>query len=229
MSSGKEPESDSDEKYMDAVERGDMATAQRMVDEAARAAGYATKGYHATAAKFKKFEYGHVETSMLAKQEFMQGKMDERGFFFYPQRESAEKWMEALKRKFPNSEPTILEVYLKMQKPAPNFYYTEGSGGWEGLREEMKKRDFDSVDDYLGEYVVFDPEQIKLADPVTYDESGNVVPLSRRFDSKNHYIFSGSESWYKRAKSSCWKGYKRVGMKRKGGRFVPNCVLKGKG
>jgi hypothetical protein len=30
--------------------------------------------------------------------------------------------------------------------------------------------------------VVFSPSQIKSADPVTYDEQGNVVPLSKRFD-----------------------------------------------
>jgi hypothetical protein len=30
-------------------------------------------------------------------------------------------------------------------------------------------------------YVVFDPSQIKSADPVTRDESGNVIPLSQRF------------------------------------------------
>ncbi len=37
--------------------------------------------------------------------------------------------------------------------------------------------------------VVFSPEQIKLADPVTYDEAGNVVPLSRRFDITSPRIF----------------------------------------
>jgi hypothetical protein len=31
-------------------------------------------------------------------------------------------------------------------------------------------------------YAVFDPNQIKSADPVTYDASGNVIPLSQRFD-----------------------------------------------
>lgn len=33
-------------------------------------------------------------------------------------------------------------------------------------------------------YVVFDPEQIKSADPVTYDDNGNVIPLSERFNEK---------------------------------------------
>ena len=29
--------------------------------------------------------------------------------------------------------------------------------------------------------IAFDPTQIKSADPVTYDDSGNVIPLSQRF------------------------------------------------
>lgn len=37
-----------DRDYMDAVKRGDMETAQRMVDEAAREAGYTEKVYHGT-------------------------------------------------------------------------------------------------------------------------------------------------------------------------------------
>ena len=35
-----------DADYMAAVKRGDMETAQRMVDEAAKAAGYLFSGYH---------------------------------------------------------------------------------------------------------------------------------------------------------------------------------------
>ena len=37
--------------------------------------------------------------------------------------------------------------------------------------------------------VVFDPSQIKSADPVTYDEAGNIVPLSRRFDITSPKVF----------------------------------------
>ena len=32
----------------------------------------------------------------------------------------------------------------------------------------------------------------------------------------------------KKKKSPCWKGYMMVGMKKKGGRNVPNCVPKKK-
>jgi hypothetical protein len=38
-------------------------------------------------------------------------------------------------------------------------------------------------------YVAFFPEQIKSADPVTYDEQGNIVPLSRRFDITSPKLF----------------------------------------
>jgi len=42
---------------------------------------------------------------------------------------------------------------------------------------------------YEDEIVVFSPEQIKSVDPVTYDEQGNVIPLSRRFDITSPRIF----------------------------------------
>ena len=46
-----------DSKYLSAVERGDMKTAQRMVDEAAKAAGYTVKAYHGTPSTvFTKFD-----------------------------------------------------------------------------------------------------------------------------------------------------------------------------
>ena len=41
--------SERDTDYMDAVNRGDMETAQKMVDEAAKKAGYTIKAYHGTA------------------------------------------------------------------------------------------------------------------------------------------------------------------------------------
>ncbi len=43
-------------------------------------------------------------------------------------------------------------------------------------------------------YIVFDPEQVKSAEPVTYDEQGNVIPLSERFRADR----VGSEEWKNR-------------------------------
>lgn len=36
--------------------------------------------------------------------------------------------------------------------------------------------------------VIFNPEDVKSADPITYDDSGNVIPLTERFDSGNRDI-----------------------------------------
>ncbi|MBR5196793.1 MAG: hypothetical protein IKW42_01090 [Alistipes sp.] len=38
------------------------------------------------------------------------------------------------------------------------------------------------------EYVAFEPNQIKSADPVTYDDNGNVIPLSERFNPEKEDI-----------------------------------------
>ena len=35
------------------------------------------------------------------------------------------------------------------------------------------------------DYIVFDPGMVKSADPVTYDDDGNVIPLSERFNPEN--------------------------------------------
>ena len=37
-------------------------------------------------------------------------------------------------------------------------------------------------------YAFFSPEQVKSADPVVYDDEGNVIPLSERFNSSNNDI-----------------------------------------
>ena len=37
-------------------------------------------------------------------------------------------------------------------------------------------------------YIMFHPEQIKLADPVVYDDNGNVIPLSERFNDQEEDI-----------------------------------------
>ncbi|WP_330227607.1 hypothetical protein [Ruminococcus sp.] len=46
-------------------------------------------------------------------------------------------------------------------------------------------------------YVVFDSAQVKSADPVTYDNDGNVIPLSERFnDSEQDIRYKGRDSRY---------------------------------
>ena len=49
-----------DAAYLEAVQRGDMETAQRMVDEAAKTAGFTVRGFHGSGEKFNTFSYGHI-------------------------------------------------------------------------------------------------------------------------------------------------------------------------
>lgn len=63
---------------------------------------------------------------------------------------------------------------------------------------ELKKRGYDSanIDDFSPEsaqnviksFVAFDPSQLKRSDPVTYDDNGNVIPLSKRFQQTSEDI-----------------------------------------
>jgi hypothetical protein len=54
----------------------------------------------------------------------------------------------------------------------------------------LKSKGYDgAIQSQLGdEAVVFYPEQIKSADPVTYDDNGNIIPLSDRFNPENKDI-----------------------------------------
>ena len=56
--------------------------------------------------------------------------------------------------------------------------------------QELKNRGHDGTiqSEDGDEAVVFDPSQIKVADPVTYDDAGNVIPLSERFSRKSQDI-----------------------------------------
>ena len=56
----------------------------------------------------------------------------------------------------------------------------------------MQDEGYDGVireeDGEIWEYVAFNPNQIKSADPVTYDDNGNVIPLSERFNPEKEDI-----------------------------------------
>jgi hypothetical protein len=58
------------------------------------------------------------------------------------------------------------------------------------VQDELKSWGYDALEDVnsfktKGQYIIFDPEMIKSADPVTYDNDGNVIPLSERFNAES--------------------------------------------
>jgi len=272
----------SDVAYMDAVNRGDLSTAQRLVDAAAKAAGYTEKAFH-----------GSPEEGITV----FDRQVTSVGYFFSPDENTADYytagtgkvyavWLKmgktldltdefnlytAAKEVFGGAEERdeenvrgfverlYNEGYGKNEQVTEFFNRIDGiedvkSGGysvakllsdnWIGQSEvddlvakigskrvseayenaapskdpnvqsvveaygsqdfymeyqndllEWARSNYDSVilDDpsSTGEpisYIVFNSNQIKSADPVTYDDNGNVIPLSQRFDDQSNDI-----------------------------------------
>ena len=96
------------------------------------------------------------------------------------------------------------DVYLNMRNPfvvdspeKAEVVKVDLSKTGDGIRvrEELQAKGYDGIingKNYYGgdgnEYVVFSPNQIKSADAVTYDDAGNVIPLSKRFNSEKNDI-----------------------------------------
>ena len=191
-------------EYLDAVSRGDMKTAQRLVDAAAKAAGFASgPWYHGTLGRFNRFNENQISHT---------------GFHFGDERTA---------KKFAGDEGDLISVYLNIQNPLRLPDLGEWSGDdflatfrriFKNTSEPITKdeaetlRDVDSPSNgdifdiiYKRGYdgivysnsaegdggdsmMVLDSFQIKSADPVTYDDAGNVIPLSQRFSDKSDDI-----------------------------------------
>ena len=154
-----------DQDYLRAVEAGDMETAQRMVDEAAKAAGYDVgPWYHGTTDKqFTIFDPLKSGANMP------DNRFGPKGFWFSREASTAERFAR---------KGRVLKVALKLSKRLEGEQLLSRGG------EAFKQSDADYVLT-PGIAVVKNPEQIKLADPVVRDESGNVIPLSQRFNTES--------------------------------------------
>jgi ADP-Ribosyltransferase in polyvalent proteins len=162
-----------DEAHAEAIESGDMKEAQRLVDEAARKAGY-TIGpvYHGTNANFNKFTKRVFPNFNNA-----QSKI---GYFFAFNPEYAKQYGD-------KTIPALLNANLKKVSES---LIDEIEGSWTNQKAgkyvaDLKKEGYDGIQFGEEEIAVFNPNQIKSADPATYDDEGNLIPLSKRFDTSN--------------------------------------------
>ncbi len=231
-------ETAADRQYMDAVESGDMDTAQRMVDEAAKEAGYTIKAYHGTkTAGFNEFKYDPGKQT---------GTDYGKAFYFTSDYQKAQGYSYDVTKdkrvaEYTKERNRLLHKFLETKAPedAQAFkdynqgqldryindeaYTTEG-GEVKNVRLKMDnpleinaegKYYYQVYDEYfetarqngndgiivknvidnprgkqrpIDVYVVFDSAQIKSADAVTYDDNGNVIPLSERFNADNNDI-----------------------------------------
>ena len=246
-----------DSDYMKAVESGDVETQQRMVDEAAKRAGYAIKAYHGASQKLigNKFDRSFIgegsgvfrdgfsfATNKSKAESYSSGFSDGESVVSWwarevnkilrsiPEDSKAKVWgmpvresqwdtgamdideysIEGIPRsildvadQIRDAEPEaasrlddlsqktpikskggeLYSVLLKLNNPRTIYTSEEGmaTDAW-GVRA---KSDSDVILD-LGQgekiYYVYNPNNAKSADPITRDDSGNVIPLSKRFD-----------------------------------------------
>jgi hypothetical protein len=161
---------------------------QKMVDEVAKAMGYITKAYHGTSGNWTEFNPQRIGS--VQRQDF--GK----GIYLAPESRKADAEMYARQSSEATGEPAkVLNLWVKTGKELEGANYAEEGSNLTGAAK-ARNRDsvivkYDKGEGKIGkvsEIIVLSPDQIKSADPVTYDNAGNVIPLSERFNPKSNDI-----------------------------------------
>jgi len=262
-----------DTTYLEAVNNGDMETAQRMVDEAAKEAGYTVKAYHGTKFfGFTKFDlsksnynrtiyltnsdniastYSGVsgaralsdsftdalddltEKQIVAELNKVEYSTDDSPYIKYYLTEQdmiVKSLFGGMVTNIINKEQAKADLIEKRSKGNYALYTNLGNSfvldckgaeaieltGWNkddlsqigttnDVADYAKSNGYDSVtfknildnggmNDKVKAgtlttvYAVFDSANVKSADPVTYDDNGDVIPLSERFNEENEDI-----------------------------------------
>lgn len=188
---------DRDAEYMDAVNRGDMETAQRIVDEAAKQAGYGGPFYHGAknGGGFTKFrDWSYFTQNKKYAERYTDRNKPESMYTVYVQMNNPFDTRKAkAKREFQN----IREEYGLSAIQASGLpdwtdgydiseYIDENDLGYDGILLDEGGDMVDGKPVSRGiSYVVRKSNQVKSAAPVTYDDEGNVIPLSKRFKADN--------------------------------------------
>ena len=180
-----------DAEYMDAVESGDMEKAQRMVREAAAATmpesvvldrdDLPKKVLHGTNSEFNIFDERKIGSGTDA------GWLG-RGFYFYG---NAPEYASQYGKRIIGAYLNIENPYFASVEDMDRLAEANSREASVEFRQELEDEGYDGVfynGDLNEEWVAFYPNQIKSADPVTYDDLGNIVPLSDRFNPESNDI-----------------------------------------
>jgi hypothetical protein len=177
-----------------------METAQKMVENAAKRAGYTIKAYHGTNGLFYKFKRG--KKGLLGPGIYLTD--DKRYAARYTDfGEDGIMPLYALSKnpliingRASDVGKAILEILGKEDKYEQRLAANDALGNVITTADikALQAMGYDSIFWKVGntiEYNVFSPEQIKSAEPVVYDNKGNIIPLSERFNpEKNDIRFS---------------------------------------
>ena len=186
-----------DRKYAEFIEKGDLRSAQHMVDAAAKAAGYDKLFYHGSKkgggfTKFRDWQY-FTENKQYAER---YTDRDKKGSLYttYVKLENPFDTRKAKDRKLFNEIRQEYGLSDIQASGLPDWtdgydisdYIDENGLDYDGIVLDEGGDLVNGKPVSRGEsYVVRKSAQIKSADPVTYDDNGNVIPLSERFNAKN--------------------------------------------
>jgi len=182
-----------DSDYMAAAKSGDTKAAQQMVDQAAKAAGYDVAAIHGTnvdgITTLKLSESGYFGKAIyLTKNDITAGHYGKNKMRVYVKMTNPWKMGEWGNGE---GEATYKEAWGKYAEPDKTGrpLYINKSALGNALRA-------DGHDGFIasGEMGVFNPSQIKSADPITRDDAGTIIPLSQRFKGSDDIRFMPSES-----------------------------------
>ena len=191
----REPVSDS--AYMEAVERGDTESAQRMVDEAAKKAGYTVKMYHGSkrGGGFTVFrDWSYFTKSKKYAQRYTERGNDKSLYSAYVKIENAFDTRKAADRYLFDEIRQEYGMGEIQDTGLPDW--TDGYDIADYIDENGLNYDaiiLDEGGDLVDgkpisrglSYVIRNSNNIKSAEPITYDNNGNVIPLSERFKDNN--------------------------------------------
>ena len=203
--------------YIDAVNNGDMETAQKIIDQIAKKAGYTIRGTHRTNADFTVFD--------RSKQTGKNGKVLGDGFYVaagehteydndtygknrmlvyinpgnvldvqkgglseQEAKEVYDKYFAPFVSDAANADdsPYKAHVLTQLQKGYKVIDYIEEAAEKANTTTDVifKELGYNSIKDGP-QYCVFDSSQIKLADPITYNDKGYTIDPDNRFDKSN--------------------------------------------
>jgi len=180
-----------------------METAQRLVDEAAKKAGYSMKAYHGTRANKNEFNNILRNSRIGALGPAIYLSPSEEGPKAYSNLEGARGFVIPA---FVRGE-NLFKISHVNRSSEEYFKHFDPYGKLsdQAVQDKAKSAGFDGVlaesggIDGAGEIAVFDPSQIKSAEPATYDNKGNLIPLSERFNIQSDDIrFSPARTLNKR-------------------------------
>ena len=180
-----------DKAYMEAVERGDMETAAKMVREVAGRAFPNTKVVDGDGMPQIQYHYGRLGIDHYLNYDDDNDPFIPKGPTHFGTRQAAADREVATSGAFDADEENsygTTSYFLNIENPK------ETQDGWGKANDKTIGANvvhdghdgnrYENVIEGKGSvsWVAYKPSQIKSADPVTWDDEGNVIPLSRRFD-----------------------------------------------